>query len=126
VLFEFRSSIILHYTVRTRHSHTRVFAQLVWYTYVKNSGTPEFLRHILKKKLTNFDSHGDMTISIIIATIITTMSLVLRDLDKIPNDDVCLILFELAQMHQAHLPDHSTATVSFFVLSSSFSLKTNI
>ena len=54
------------------------------------------------------------------------MSLVLRDLDKISNDDVCLVLFELAQMHQAHLPDRSTTTVSFFVLSSSFLLKTNI
>jgi hypothetical protein len=51
------------------------------------------------------------------------MSPILRDLDKI---DVYLVLFELAQMHQAHLPDRSTTTVSFFVLSASFSLKTNI
>jgi hypothetical protein len=43
------------------------------------------------------------------------MTLVLRDLDKILNDDVCLILFEITQMHLAHLPDRSTTMVSFFV-----------
>jgi hypothetical protein len=79
-----------------------------------------------KKKIINFGSRGDTTISIIVVTIITAISPILRDLDKIPNDDVYLVLFELAQMHQAHLPDRSTTTVSFFVLSSSFSLKTNI
>ena len=55
------------------------------------------------------------TIRNIVVTLVTTMSLVLRDLDKLPNDDVCLVLFEITQMHQAHLPDRSTTTVSIFV-----------
>jgi hypothetical protein len=55
-----------------------------------------------------------MTISNIVVTLTTTMTLVLRDLNKILSDDVCLVLFEITQMHQAHLPDHFTTTVSFF------------
>jgi hypothetical protein len=37
-----------------------------------------------------------MTISNITVSLITTMTLVLRDLDKIPNDDMCLVLFDTA------------------------------
>jgi hypothetical protein len=43
------------------------------------------------------------------------MSLVLRDLDKILNNDIFLILFEITQMHQSYLPDHSATEVSVFV-----------
>lgn len=43
------------------------------------------------------------------------MFLVIRDPDKVQNDDVCLPLFEIMQMHQAHSPDCATTTVSDFV-----------
>jgi hypothetical protein len=44
------------------------------------------------------------------------MSLVLKDLDKVPNDVICFILFKTMQMHQARLPDCSTTAVSVFVV----------
>ncbi len=57
-----------------------------------------------------------MTISNIVDANIITMSLVLRDLDKVPNNDICLILFKTMQMHQAYLPDCSTTTQSVYVI----------
>lgn len=58
-----------------------------------------------------------MTISnIVITSMLITMSLVLRDLDKVPTDVICFVLFKTMQMHQAHLPDCSTTTVSVFVI----------
>ncbi len=82
----------------------------------------KFFWHLEKKKT---ELWHDTTKSNVVVTLMTTTTLVLRDLDKISNNEVCLVLFEITQINQAHLLDRSTTAVSFF-LSLLFLLKTNI